>query len=109
MFKKIFGRNIASVPKDSTPNHIRDTGTLRKALSDWRFGNDVAAIVAVLDRLPNHRLHLIGLHREGLVDSVCDMMLRAEEDREIGREVVAILDTPADSGFSGDDTTPAKK
>jgi hypothetical protein len=107
MFKRFFSTDLALVPDGVSTKQDRELGPLRKAFSDWRFGNDVAAIVAALDRLPNHRLHKIGLHREGLVDAVCDMMLSAEKDRAIGREVIAILDASAARNRSGGDTAPS--
>jgi hypothetical protein len=107
MFKKFFSTDLTLVPDDASTKQDSELGPLRKAFSDWRFGNDVAAIVAALDRLPNHRLHKIGLHRDGLVDAVCDMMLSAEKDRAIGREVIAILDASAARNRSGGDTRPS--
>jgi hypothetical protein len=108
MFKKFFSTDLALVPDGVPTNQDRELGPLQKAFSDWRFGNDVAAIVAALDRLPNHRLYKIGLHREGLVDAVCDMMLNAEKERAVGREVSAILDASAARTFSSGDTTPSE-
>jgi hypothetical protein len=107
MFKKFLSTDPTLVPDDASTKKDSELGPLRKAFSDWRFGNDVAAIVAALDRLPNHRLYKIGLHREGLVDAVCDMMLNAEKERAVGREVSAILDASAARTFSSGDTRPS--
>ncbi|MFT5066783.1 MAG: hypothetical protein ACJAXK_001602 [Yoonia sp.] len=108
MFKRFFRTDLASQPNDASINQSRSPSTVRKAISDWRFSNDVAAIVVALDRLPDHRLRMIGLNRDGLFDAVFDMILSAEEDRAIGREVIAILDASADSTFNCQDMTPPK-
>jgi hypothetical protein len=109
MFKKLFSTDLAVMPNDAAATTGRGLGTLRTAIADWRYGNDVAAIVGTLNRLPNHRLHMIGLHRDGLVDAVGDMILSAEEDRAIGREVVAILDASADGTFGSYDIPPPEE
>ncbi len=106
MFKKLFSTDLAMPANGASGNNGRGFGTLRTAYANWRLCNDVAAIVVALNRLPNHRLHLIGLHRDGLVDAVGDMIVSAEENRAIGREVIAILDASADSTFSCHDITP---
>lgn len=106
MFKKLFSTDLALMPDGASPNQARGLDALRTAYSDWRFGNDVAAIVVALDRLSNRRLHMIGLRREELVHAVRDMMLSAEEDRAIGREVIAILDASAENAISCHDTSP---
>ncbi len=105
MFKKLFSTDPATMPNDAFEGQDRGLGALRTAYSDWRFGNDVGAIVATLNRLSNHRLRMIGLDREGLADAVTGMMLSVEEDRAIGQEIVAILDAPAESTFSCDQDT----
>ncbi len=107
MFKKLFRTDLAMPANGASGNNGRGFGTLRTAYANWRLCNDVAAIVVALNRLPNHRLHLIGLHRDGLVDAVGDMIVSAEENRAIGREVIAILDASAEGTFSCHDiTTP---
>jgi hypothetical protein len=79
MFKKLFRTNPASVP------------------------NDVSAIVGAFDRLSNRRLNLIGLNRETLFDSVGDMMVHAEEERAIVREIIAIIDASTDTSLKSPD------
>jgi uncharacterized protein YjiS (DUF1127 family) len=106
MFKKLFSTDPAMMRNDASANQSRGLAALRVAYADWRFGNDVAAIVVALNRLPNHRLHMIGLHREGLVDAVGEMILSAEEDRAVGQKVIAILEAPAGSSFDCTDITP---
>jgi hypothetical protein len=106
MFKKLFSTDLAVMLDGASSNQGRGLDALRTAFSDWRFGNDVAAIVVALERLSNHRLHMIGLRREGLIYAVRDMMLSAEEDRAIGREVIAILDASEETAFSCPDTSP---
>jgi hypothetical protein len=100
MFKKPFRTDPASVPNDASTNQGRGLGSLRKAYADWRFGNDLAAIVAAFDRLSNRRLNMIGLHREALFDSVGDMMVQAEEERAIVREIIAIIDASTDTALT---------
>jgi hypothetical protein len=106
MFKRLFSTDPAMMPDDVSANQGRGPGALRMAYADWRFNNDVAAIVAAFDRLSNRRLHMIGLRREALFDSVGDMMVHAEEERAIGLEIVAIIDASADNAFSCYDITP---
>ncbi|ETX14307.1 hypothetical protein OCH239_04065 [Roseivivax halodurans JCM 10272] len=67
---------------------------LRERYESWRFRRDLAAIMAALDRLSDRRLEMIGIRRDDLFEAVSDMMMRAEEERAIGREVMALLDTP---------------
>lgn len=105
MFKKLFRTDDALMPDHASANQGRGLGALRLAYANWRFGKDVASIVIALDRLPNHQLHMLGLHREGLIDAVGDMILSAEQDRAIGREVIAILDAAKDRTFSRHDIT----
>lgn len=109
MFKKLFSTDLALMLDGGSANQGRGLNALRAAYSDWRFGNDVAAIVVALERLSNHRLHMIGLRREGLVYAVRDMMLSAEEDRAIGREVIAILDASAEGAVSCHDAPPPEE
>lgn len=109
MFKKLFSTDLALMPDGGSANQGRGLNALRAAYSDWRFSNDVAAIVVALERLSNHRLHMIGLRREGLVYAVRDMMLSAEEDRAIGREVIAILDASAEGAVSCYDAPPPEE
>ena len=97
MFKRLFNTDLAIMPDDVSANQRRGLGSLRKAYDDWRFSNDLAAIVAAFDRLSNRRLHLIGLRREALLDSVADMMVHAEEERVIVREIIAIIDASTDN------------
>jgi hypothetical protein len=106
MFKKLFSTDLAMTADGASGNDGRGFGALRTAYVHWRLGNDIAAIAIALNRLPNRRLELIGLHRDGLVDAVGDMIVSAEENRAIGREVIAILDASADSTFSCHDFTP---
>lgn len=106
MFKKQFSTDIASIRDDASPNQDRGLRALRMAYSNWRVRNDAGAIATALNRLSNRQLHLIGLRREGIVGAVEDMILSVEEDRAIGREVIAIMDASVDSTFSCHDTTP---
>ena len=87
MFMRLFG---SSDTKDT------DAGrqSLRDRYNSWRFRGDIAAITATLDRLSDRRLDMIGMRREDLFGAVSDMMMRAEEERQIGREVVALLEAP---------------
>ena len=100
MFKRLFSTDRAMTPDKVPANQGRGLGTLRMAYADWRFGNDVAAIVVAFDRLSNRRLHMIGLRREAIFDSVGEMMVHAEEERAIGREIVAIIDASADKALT---------
>jgi len=106
MFKKLFSTDHAMMLDDASANQGRGLGALRIAYFDWRVQNDIGAIVAALDRLSNRRLQMIGLRREGLRDIVRDMMLSAEEDREIVQEIIAIIDASAESSFRSRDITP---
>ncbi|PRY22109.1 hypothetical protein CLV78_10733 [Aliiruegeria haliotis] len=65
---------------------------LRQAYEDWRFGRDFAAIMAAFGRMSDHQLHMIGLSRDTLFETVEDMMLDAERERALGREVAALLE-----------------
>ncbi|MEH6648062.1 hypothetical protein [Sulfitobacter sp.] len=103
MFKKLFSTDRAMTPDNVSANQSRGLGTLQMAYADWRFGNDVAAIVVAFNRLSNRRLHMIGLRRETLFDSVGEMMVHAEEEREIGLEIVAIIDISANKDLLCDD------
>ena len=69
-------------------------GRMRSAYRAWRAQRDIDAIAGVLSRLSNRRLRLIGMQRPYLDDAVRGLMCRAEEDREIGREIIALLDAP---------------
>jgi hypothetical protein len=104
MFKKPFRTDPASVPDDASAIQGRVLGALRKAYDDWRSSNDHAAIVAAFNRLSNRRLHLIGLRREALLDSVGGMMIHAEEERAIVREIIAIIDASTDNAPNGPET-----
>ncbi len=107
MFKNFFNSKSAPVVENAPQNRSHRQDTLRAAYTDWRFYNDIATIVGALDRLSDRRLHMIGLHRGNLFDIVEDMMDRAEEQRTIGREVVAMLDAPVRTR-NGHELTPKR-
>lgn len=67
---------------------------LRQRYESWRFRRDVAAIMATLDRLSDRRLEMIGMRRGELFEAVSDLILRAEEEKAIGREVIRLLEAP---------------
>lgn len=95
MFRTLFSRKTRMQPAaDAAPGRL----DFRARYESWRFRRDLAAIMATLDRLSDRRLEMIGMHREDLFDAVSDLMLRAEEQRAIGREVVALLDAPQEAG-----------
>lgn len=87
MFTRLFGSS-------DTKNSGTDRQSLRDRYNSWRFRRDIAAIMATLDRLSDRRLDMIGMRREDLLGAVFDMMERAEEERQIGREVIALLEAP---------------
>lgn len=70
---------------------------LRQAYDDWRFGRDIAAIMAAFDRLSNRQLDLVGFKRDRLYDAVEEMILDAERQRALGLEVTALLEAPANT------------
>ncbi|SLN12091.1 hypothetical protein ROJ8625_00312 [Roseivivax jejudonensis] len=71
-----------------------ETAGLRARYDSWRFRRDIAAITATLDRLSDRRLEMIGMRRDELFEAVSDLMIRAEEERSIGREVMELLEKP---------------
>lgn len=78
------------------PDHA-SFGRLARAKSvyrAWRAKRDIAAISGALNRLSNRRLRLIGMHRHYLDEAVVALMTHAEDEREIGREIVALLEGP---------------
>ena len=81
---------------EDNPSHASSgrLSRMKSAYSVWRAERDIKAIASVLNRLSNRRLHLIGMQRSYLDDAVLGLMGRAEEDREIGREIIALLDSP---------------
>ncbi|QIE43111.1 hypothetical protein G5B39_13800 (plasmid) [Rhodobacteraceae bacterium SC52] len=78
-------------------------GRVRAAYDEWRFSRDITAIMSALDRLSNHQLHLVGIRRDDLFETVAEMMRRAEAQRVVGREVTNMLDRPTTA------TQPAKE
>lgn len=95
MFTRLFGR--------AAPAEIdTDRPSLRERYDSWRFRGDIAAIMASLDRLSDRRLEMIGMRRGELFEAVSDMMMRAEEERAIGREVIALLETSKTPGSAPD-------
>jgi hypothetical protein len=103
MLNKLFRAERSMTPDNVSANQGSGLSTLRMAYDDWRFGNDVAAIVAGFNRLSNRRLHMIGLRRETLFESVVEMIDQAEEERAISKAILAIIDTSADKAFLSDD------
>jgi BMFP domain-containing protein YqiC len=87
MFTRLFG---TSVNEDF--DAARDS--LRDRYNSWRFRRDIAAITATFDRLSDRRLNMIGMRREELFEAISDLMIRAEEERQIGLEVIALLEAP---------------
>ena len=87
MFMRLFGSS-------DTKNTDTDRQSLRDRYNSWRFRSDIAAITATLDRLSDRRLDMIGMQRDDLFGAVADMMMRTEEERQIGREVIALLEAP---------------
>ncbi|SLN10151.1 hypothetical protein ROJ8625_00185 [Roseivivax jejudonensis] len=94
MFTRFFGHSAAVDSGDARRS-------LRERYDSWRFRGDIAAIMASLDRLCDRQLDLIGMRREELFEAVSDLMMRAEEQRRIGRDVVELLETAPE-----DATTP---
>lgn len=88
LFQKL---GIEDDPRHASSGQL---GRIRSAYLAWRARRDIAAISSVLDRLSNRRLRLIGMQRHSLDEAVIALMSRAEEEREIGREVVALFDAP---------------
>lgn len=98
---RLFGSKRLAMLNPKSTNESSMISSLQKSFSSWRFRNDVAAIVSALHRLNARQLQLIGLHKEGLFDSVCDMILRAEENRAIGRDVKTIMDSSSKNSIDG--------
>ena len=87
MFNRLFETSIYE-------NSGTDRPSLRERYNSWCYRRDIIAITATLDRLSDRRLDMIGMRREELVEIVCDMMLRADEERQIGREIIELLEAP---------------
>ncbi|KUF11988.1 hypothetical protein [Pseudoponticoccus marisrubri] len=85
MFTRFFGN------RSSDEDGPRSLG---ERYASWRFSGDVTAIMACFDRLSDRRLALIGMRREELFEAVSDLMLRAEEERRMGREAIELLENP---------------
>jgi len=109
MSKRLFNTGPAMTPDAVSANQGHGLRALRTAYADWRFGNDLVAIVAAFDRLSNRRLHMIGLRRDSLFDSIGDMMVHAEEERATVREIIAIIDASTDNALNGPDTPRPEK
>ncbi len=62
------------------------------AAREWHQDRDTFAIKRALSRLSDRRLHLIGLRRQTLETDVRRMIWDIEEERNIGAEVLQILD-----------------
>ncbi|WP_068110754.1 hypothetical protein [Tropicimonas marinistellae] len=104
MFKRLFSTSGSSrAEADGLPRRWGLTG-LRQAYDDWRFGRDIAAIMAVFDRLSDRQLDLIGVSRDSLYNTVEEMILAAERERMLGLEVVALLEAPVDVQPEAQDT-----
>lgn len=88
MFDRLF-RTKAAEADEPRPS-------LQEKYESWRFQRDVAAIMATLDRLSDRRLAMIGLHRDTLFETVSDMMVEAERQRQVGHEVLAMLENATD-------------
>ena len=99
MFTRLFGR--------AAPSGADDRPSLRARYDSWRFRRDIAAIMASLDRLSDRRLEMIGLRRDELFEAVSEMIMRAEDERAIGREVIALLETSGGARPAPDAGTPA--
>lgn len=95
MFKKTFNTAPATTLDGASAGPARGLGALMTAYSDRRLRNDIVAIMSAFDHLSDRRLHMIGMRREDLFDTVGDMIRQAEEQRTIGREVIAMLNAPA--------------
>lgn len=96
MIKRLFATFGQYRPEaDGAPRRWGLAG-LRQAFDDWRFGRDIAAIMAAFDRLSDRQLDLIGVSRDSLYNTVEEMILAAERERMLGIEVVALLEAPAD-------------
>lgn len=98
MFKQLFATFTASTASGLPRRHGVDT--IRQAYDTWRIGRDIDAIEIALDRLSDRQLHLIGLCRDSLSETVEDMIVGAEQDRAIGREVMALLEAPTGQASS---------
>lgn len=96
MLKKLSGTSLPMMSVDVSENKGHGLDALRNVYVEWRFRKDLDAILDSFERLSDHRLHMIGLRRENLFETVGDMMVRAAKDRAICREFVAKLDAPTD-------------
>ena len=92
MFKQLVTRLVPGSKKAAAPTNGSGLARIRSAYGEWRISQDIGAIMAVLDRLSDRRLAMIGVHRDGLYDAVADMMERAQERQQMGDEVLAILE-----------------
>lgn len=79
-----------------TEDHTGGRLTLRERYEDWRFHRDTVAIMTAFYRLSDRRLAMIGMHRSTLFESVADLMLEADRQRELVQEVTALLEKPTD-------------
>jgi uncharacterized protein YjiS (DUF1127 family) len=78
----------------------RGIAALWQAYEDWRFRRDFTAIISSFNRLSDRQLGLLGLTRNTLFETVEDMILTAERERVIGREVAALLEGPVETSAS---------
>lgn len=106
MFKKFVSTNRALMSAGENTNEDSGLRGLRVAYSEWRSEKDIGAITAALNRLSTRRLQMIGLRRERLRDTVRDMMVGAEEDRAVVKELIAIIDASADNTLGRHNVTP---
>jgi hypothetical protein len=93
MFKTLLSTAPAAMTTDTLEKPRFGLSALLTAYCERRFRHDIAAIMSGFDRLSDRHLQMIGLNREDLFDAVADMMRRVEEERAIGREVMAMLDS----------------
>ncbi len=89
MFKQLVSRRASR--KAAAPATETGLARIRSSYDEWRITQDIGAVMAVLDRLSDRRLAMIGMHRDGLYDAVAELMERADERRQMGDDVLAIL------------------
>ena len=97
MLRHLFSNFGATRSEMTGAPRKRGLAMFRQAYDDWRFERDIVAIMATLDRLSDRQLHLIGVARDSLFETVEDMVRSAERERLIGRDVIALLDAPTPS------------
>lgn len=109
MFTRFFRKADDTAAATPEMAETAEAASLREKVDSWRFRRDLAAIMATFDRLSDRRLEMIGLQRDSLFESVSDMMIEAERQRAIGREVVELLENPSQPETADRDAVPARE